>query len=328
MTKIHGIGNAIMDLQVHGTEEDLNHFDLEKASMTLADTELQTKVIQKLTDSNIHRTSGGSAANTMIALAQLGIPCSYSCVVGDDQFGKEYLAEMKEIGVELSSRVQEADKTGTCVVIITPDAERTMVTNLGASALFSAEDIDEECIKSSNWVYIEGYLFSSETGQESIEKTIALAKAHDTKIAITFSDGFIVDVFGEPLKKAVAQADLIFANLNEAQAFTGKQQEDEVFGALKEAAPHVVMTKGADGARIYYEGEESHIDAVPAEAVDDTGAGDIFAGAFLYGINRGKSGTAAGALACELASRIVSQLGPRLSGDIKTPADALLMRAG
>ncbi len=314
---VYGIGNAIMDLQLQVADKDLELFSLEKGGMQLVEVADQQKLIEHFHGQKINRASGGSAANTLIAISQLGGQSAYACLVGDDDFGSFYFDEMKAIGVELHTNAVSGKSTGTCVILITPDAERTMNTHLGASSELGASDVNEEMLSQSEWLYVEGYLFSSELGQGTVREAVSLAKKHGVKIAVTFSDGFIVDVFGEPLREVVEQADLVFANLSEAQKFTGKESEDEVFSSLCDVVPNVAMTMSDKGAKICFNGVREHLDVTPVKAVDDTGAGDMFAGGFLYGITHGLSGKDAGTLACLLAGKVVSQLGPRLDCDVR-----------
>ena len=154
-------------------------------------------------------------------------------------------------------------------------------------------------------------------GSEMCIRDSSYASRRGTRIAVVFSDGFIVDVFGEPLREAVKYADLVMANYTEASKFTGEEEEEKIVEKLKTSAPNFVLTKGDQGARIHFEGQDVEIPAVSTTAVDETGAGDMFAGAFLYGITNGLKVDEAGNLASKLASQIVSQLGPRFKGDLK-----------
>ena len=320
---VYGIGNALMDLQLMATEEDLKRFGLEKAGMRLVAADEQEILLSHFAEEAPHLASGGSAANTMIALAQLGGSGAYGCLVGDDSFGRFYLEEMKELGIELHSHPVVGKPTGTCVILITPDAERTMNTHLGVSSGFGPEHVSEELLSNATWLYIEGYLFASDTGREAIDRALTIAKASNVKVAVTLSDGFIVDVFNDAVRKVVPSADLVFANVNETMKFTGKANEDEAFAELSRSIPNVVMTMSERGAKVRWDGSEYIAKSYPATAVDDTGAGDMFAGGFLYGITQGRGAEYAARLACFLASRVVSQMGPRLSGDVKALAATL-----
>jgi len=314
---VYGIGNAIMDLQLKVSEQDLIALDLRKGGMTLVAVEDQKRFLEYFHGYDLNQASGGSGANTVIAISQLGGKVAYGCLVGDDRFGDQYEKEMNSLGVFLHNKAVPKETTGTCVILISPDAERTMNTHLGASARFSEEHISKECIAQAQWLYVEGYLFSTETGQQAIRKAIEVAKASSTKVALTFSDAFIVNAFNQSLSEAVSQADLIFANLTEARAFTGTSGENEVFSKLKEAAPNAIMTLSERGSKVFFEGQDYTIPPFPTQAIDDTGAGDIYAAGFLYGITNQQSPLEAGKLASFLASKVVAQLGPRLRGNVR-----------
>ena len=314
---VYGLGNAIMDLQLKAKDSDLEKLKLLKGGMKLVEPEDQKALLEHLHGYDIHQASGGSAANTMIAIAQLGGFVAYGCVVGDDLYGNFYLEEMEQLGVLLHTLPLPGRTTGTCVILVTPDAERTMNTHLGASVELDEEHVNEELIADSEWIYIEGYLFSQASGQRVVKRAIELAVKHKTKIAMTFSDGFIVDVFGGPLREAAQSADLVFANFTEASKFTGATNPDEVYSKFAASFPAAVMTMSEKGARVRFEGKDYLIPPFPTKAVDDTGAGDMFAGGFLYGLSEGMEPEEAGRLACYLASRVVSQLGPLLQCDVK-----------
>ena len=205
------------------------------------------------------------------------------------------------------------ETTGTCVVLITPDAERTMRTCLAVSSHLAARHVDAERIKKSEWLFIEGYVFANPaTGQTAIREAVKVARAGRTKIAITCSDAFIVNVFGDALKEALAEADLFFANETEACALTGAKTAEEAFKRLKGMVPNCVVTDGPRGAFLRHEGEEAHVEAFPCHPKDLTGAGDMFAGAYLYGITHGFPMVESARCGCFLAMKVISQIGARL----------------
>jgi sugar/nucleoside kinase (ribokinase family) len=310
---VYGMGNAIIDIQAMVSDREFRNLGLKKAGMTLVDADTQQGLIDRIASSQWNKTSGGSAANTMIALASLGSSVAYDCMVGEDSLGNFYLGEMKEIGVTIKSNFHPTEPTGTCLVAITPDAERTMATHLGASAMFSDKHVNEDLIEQSNWVYIEGYLFTSELGQSAVKKAIKVAKKSETKIAVTFSDGFVVERFNSALKEVVENSELIFANFNEGRHFTKKEEIEDVFEELQKFCPNVVMTLSEAGSLVKYGDQKYKIKPVPTVAVDDTGAGDIFAAAFLYGVCNNWGAERSGNLASLLSSKVVSKLGPRLT---------------
>lgn len=321
---VYGLGNALLDLQLHVEEEDLRALQLEKGGMILVDAEQRQRILDYFGDVHPHRASGGSAANTMIAISQLGGKAAFSCLIGDDSYGRHYREEMEALGITVHTDPARDRPTGTCVVLITPDAERTMTTTLGVSADFGPENVGEHLIRDSEWVYIEGYLFSTESGRRAVDVAIELARKHDTKVALTFSDTFIVNAFADALRAAVARADLIFTNHVEARAYTREEDEEDIFASIREVAPRVIMTLHERGARADFEGDEYFFDPFPVEAVDETGAGDVFAGGMLYGITNELSIAQAGRLASFLASRVVAQLGPRLRADVPELVATLL----
>jgi sugar/nucleoside kinase (ribokinase family) len=311
-----------MDYQVQISEEKFETFGTKKGSMRLVDADVLNSFLLSLsedaTSEKIVRSSGGSGANTIIALAQLGHSVAYGCLVGADEVGESYLNELKKLNVDTFNPPYEGDPTGRSLVLITPDAERTMNTCLGITSIFGPEHVNEQAIKDSDWIYLEGYLFASETGQEAVRKAIIIAKEHGTKIALTFSDGFIVEVFKEHLTDAIAASDLIFANRNEAMRFTGLEDEISSIENILSMTPNAVVTLSEKGAIAHYQGETVCVETFAVNAVDDTGAGDAFAAGFFDGIFTGKNAEKSARTGCLLASKVVSQLGARYAGDLKT----------
>jgi len=322
---VYSIGNAIVDLQLQVSEESFTELGLEKGSMNLIDAEQQEALLGRLDSGQLHKASGGSAANSMIAVAQLGGSAAYGCLVGEDDFGSFYTTEMAELGITLYTNPAQGGSTGSSVILITPDAERTMNTCLGVSAEFGPEHISSRIMKDAEWLFVEGYLFSTPKGQEAVRKAISVAGKCGTKVAVTVSDAFIVDVFGDPLREALKYADLVFANLTEAEKYVG--EGEDVVERFQSEFPNSVVTRGSAGAVVRYGGERAEIAPIPTTAIDDTGAGDMFAGSFLYGITNGYSGEQAGNLASNLASRVVSKLGPRLEKEQLGDLESVLRRA-
>ena len=229
--------------------------------------------------------SGGSVANSVIAFSQLGGDAAFIGCVGDDRYGLFYKTEFDELDIDIGNPVIVNGATGTCVVLITPDAERTMRTCLAVSSHLAAKHIDEERIGNSDWLFIEGYLFANPTRPGSDRGGICRSPSkHGTKIALTCSEAFIVNLFNGPFHEALMQADLLFCNESEACAIAKTPAAEEAFKRLKGHVPSVVVTAGARGAFIRHNGVEVHVPAFPCEPKDLTGAGDMFAGTFLYGL--------------------------------------------
>jgi sugar/nucleoside kinase (ribokinase family) len=286
--------------------------------MRLVDVEEQQRLLARVGAGTPELCSGGSVANSLIAVAQLGGKSAICCRVADDQFGRFYRDECRSLGMHVPAELASEGATGTSVVLVTPDAERTMRTSLGVSTALAAEHIDASAIEQSQWLFIEGYVFSnSDAGRSAIGDAIRVAKGSGTKVAVTCSDAWIVSGFGEHLFKALNDTHLIFANEEEAAALANTTDVIASGAVLRERFPHVVLTAGSRGAFIWWEGEAIHVPAYETVPRDLTGAGDMFAGAFLYGITHGLPPGEAAQRACFLAHHVINQVGARLKGDVK-----------
>jgi sugar/nucleoside kinase (ribokinase family) len=308
-----GLGNAIVDIFVEVSEAEFGTLGFERGTMVLVDITEQRGLLDAYQKQDPRLVSGGSVANSVIAFSQLGGQAGFIGCVGDDRYGLFYAGEFEELGIDIGNPIIVNESTGTSVCIITPDAERTMRTCLGVASHLSARHVDEARIKNSEWLFIEGYVFANpETGQTAIREAVALAKKHGTKIAITCSDAFVANVFGAALHDALQHAELFFCNESEACAVTGASTAEEAFEKLQSKVPSAVVTNGPHGAFVRHAGIEAHVPAVPTDPKDLTGAGDMFAGAFLYGITHGVAPDAAARAASFLAHKVISQVGARL----------------
>ena len=308
-----GLGNAIVDIFLEIPEPEFALLKFERGTMRLVDLNEQKLLLQRHQHQEPKLVSGGSVANSIIAFSQLGGDAGFIGCVGDDRYGLFYTSEFEELGIDIGNPVIVNEATGTCVCVITPDAERTMRTCLAVSSHLAARHVDEERIKNSEWLFIEGYVFANPaTGQTAIRAAIDLAKKHGTKIALTCSDAFVVDVFGDAFHAALKQADLLFANGIEACALAKTSSAEEAFTQLKGVVPSLIVTDGPHGAFIRHGVVDTHVAAFPCEPKDLTGAGDMFAGSFLYGITHGVAADKAARAACFLASKVITQIGARL----------------
>lgn len=323
---ICGLGNGLVDVQVEISEQTLASLGTKKGTMTLVDAETQGKHLAALDGHAIHRSSGGSAANTMIAVAQFGGRAALKTVLGNDGMGKFYATEFQELGIHLDADMVSGASTGTCLILITPDAERTMLTALGVNQAFGVEHIKEQTVARAEWLYIEGYKFSEPNGSEAIRESLKFARRHGTKIAVSFSDTFVVNVFRDSLEEVAAQADLVFCNETEGMAYTGAEDSDESFRQLCAAFPAVACTFGGRGSKIKFGDDIHDIAAYHATPIDTTGAGDIFAAGVLYGITHGYSPEKAAHLGSFAAAKIVSQFGARLKEPPEKVRDAVLAK--
>lgn len=312
---VTGIGNALVDIEFKVKDQFFTDNDLEKGLMTLVDEDRQNALMQVINTEEAKKQCGGSAGNTVIAISQFGGKSYYSCRVANDELGHFYMNDMKDAGV--SHNLNESNLaegiTGKCLVMVTEDAERTMNTFLGITQTYSTADVDEAAIKDSKYLYIEGYLITSENGKQAMIHAKKLAEENGVKVALTFSDPAMVKYFKEPMAEVIgASVDMLFANEEEAMIFTGKDNLLEAREELKKLAKHFVITQGKNGAMIYDGDTFIDIEPYATMAIDSNGAGDMFAGAFMYGITNGHSYASSGKLASMASSKIVSQFGPRL----------------
>ncbi|MCB9030567.1 MAG: adenosine kinase [Deltaproteobacteria bacterium] len=312
-----GVGHALVDILVDITDDEFHNISLEKGSMNLVDEVRQEEILAGVQSIDSTLASGGSVANSVIAVSQLGGKAEFCGRLGDDTYGQFFRSEFEQLGIQFKNPLSKGSQTGTCLVLITPDAERTMNTCLAISAELNEHSITKEEIQDAEWLYIEGYLLSEKnTGCVVVERAVEIARECGTKIAVTFSDGFIVDGFRPMLDHVVDNADLVFANHNEAARYTGINDDLKAFEKLKTLVPNVVLTRSEKGVLIHYGGESVDIPAFPCEPVDLTGAGDIFSGGFLYGVTNGYSVADSGKAACYLAMKVITQVGARLHGNL------------
>lgn len=309
---IYGVGNALVDIQANVTDEVLKKLEFQKGVMTLVDEDVQKRVLDSLTDSKIFRSAGGSAANTMIGIADFGGKAFYSCMVANDNIGEFYIDDMRKRGVDLDVDKGEG-QTGTCVILITDDAERTMLTCLGASTSLGADDVSEQVIQQSKYVYVEGYLFTQEPTRTAALTAIELAKKNNVKVAFTVSDPFLIQYHKDEFRELIeGPVDLVFCNLEEARALTGKHDAIDCAHYLHDHAENVALTLGADGSLLMHDGKTIPIEGASVDAKDTTGAGDMYAAGILYGITNGLTWKQSGHLASHAAGLVVSQMGARL----------------
>jgi sugar/nucleoside kinase (ribokinase family) len=311
--QICGLGNAIVDIFLEISEAEFSQLGFERGGMRLVDHAEQKALLDSYQKHEPKLVSGGSVANSIIAFSQLGGQAAFIGCVGDDRYGLFYANEFEELGIEIGNPIIVNEGTGTCVCIITPDAERTMRTCLAVSSKLAARHVDADRIRKSDWLFIEGYVFANpDTGQTAIREAIEIAKKNGTKVAITCSDAFVVNVFGDALREALKKTDLFFCNESEACAVTGAPTAEEAFNKLTGMVPSVVVTNGPHGAYIRHDGAKAHVPAFPSQPKDLTGAGDMFAGSFLYGITHGVAPEKAARGAAYLCHKVITQVGARL----------------
>ena len=312
---IYGIGNALLDIEMQVSEDLLKNNRIDKGLMTLIEKERHDDLLQILEKYSMKMSCGGSAANTVIALADLGMKAFYSCKVANDKTGKYYQNDMKSKGVRSNLEEEEfKGTTGKCIVLVTPDADRTMNSYLGISSTFSRNEIKAKELKKSKWLYIEGYLATGENSKEAAIYAREIAEENGVKVALTFSDPFIVSSFRDSFKEIIGKnkLDLLFCNEQEGLSFTNTSNIDAAFMDLKEYAKTFVITLGSKGAIIYDGENKIYVAGLKSNAISTNGAGDIFAGSFLYAILEGENYNEAGKFANNCSARLVEKFGARL----------------
>jgi sugar/nucleoside kinase (ribokinase family) len=315
----YGIGAALVDTEIKVQDAELTQMNIEKGLMTLVDEDRRQELLNHLEGHLVKAShaSGGSAGNSMIATALFGGPTFMSCKVASDNDGDIYIADLEAAGVDHCLNGERASgTTGKCLVLITPDAERSMNTFLGISETLSTEQLDEAAIADSDYVYIEGYLVTSPTGRAAAIKAREIAEAAGVKTALSFSDPGMVEFFRDGISEIIGERlDLVFCNEDEALGWAQSDNLDVAVDKLKEVANTFVITRGGDGALTFDGTELAEIPPTVVTAVDTNGAGDMFAGAFLYAITRGEDFPTAGRFASMAAANVVANYGPRLATD-------------
>ena len=312
----YGVGAALVDTEIKVEDSDLAAMNVDKGMMTLVDGERQTELLQHLEGHLVKAShaSGGSAGNSMIATAQFGGPTFMTCKVANDADGDIYIADLEAAGVDHCLNGEREDgTTGKCLVLISPDAERSMNSHLAISETLSVEQLVPEAIEQSEYLYIEGYQVTSPTGRAAAIKAREIAEAAGVKTSISFSDPGMVEFFREGMEEMVGErVNLVFCNEAEALGWGQTDNLEVAFEKLKQVSDTFVVTRGSEGAVTFDGSELAEIPPHKVQAVDSNGAGDMFAGAFLYALSRGEDFPTAGRFASLAAGKIVANYGPRL----------------
>lgn len=317
---VFGVGNAIVDTLAQVDEQILTDLDLAKGSMALMDTENQARVLGQLEHQDLQLASGGSAANTMVAIAQSGGSGVYFGKVAHDTLGEFYKQDMEKSGISFPVPLapETGLPTGTSVVLTTPDAERTMCTHLGISTTLKKSDLDIDMLAQSKCSYVEGYLWDAEGPRAACVEAFEQSKRMGILTAFTFSDAFLIDRFSSEFHNIVAEyCDIIFCNADEARQFFETDQIDECTKKMGAICDLAFITDGGNGCFVVEKGNVTQIAGFPVKPVDTVGAGDAFAGGALYGITNGLNPAQSAKWGNYFASRVVASYGPRIDGSMK-----------
>ncbi len=311
------LGNAIVDIL--GTCDDtfIEECGMTKGVMQLLFSEDEASALyQKMPASQ--ETSGGSAANTIAVISSLGGKTGFMGKVSDDQLGHIFAHDIKASGTDFTTPVYQGDiSTARCMILVTPDAERTMNTYLGSSVEFNPEDIDSDMISKSRILYLEGYLYDKPKAKQAFDKAAKVAQEAGCEVALTLSDPFCVDRHRDDFVKIITErVDILFANEDEVKALYPEMTLEDALAELSKTVEIVAMTVGAKGSLILNDGKRYEVPAVSTKVVDTTGAGDSYAGGFLYGYTQNKDLSVCGAYGSACAGAVISTIGARYSGDL------------
>ena len=310
-----GIGNAIMDVIAPTSDQFLSDNDIPKSAMTLIDEGRAIDLHKKLSSAATpQEIAGGSAANTLVGIAQLGIRAAYIGKVADDALGDRFAKGMIDAGVNYqTSRLIGQDATARCLIAVTPDGERSMNTFLGASVKFSPKDIVKSQIQSASIIYLEGYLFDQDAAKAAFVKASEYAKAAKRKVSLTLSDTFCVDRHRDSFRHLIKHhVDILFSNEAELLSLYETDDFDAAINALRQDCKIACVTRSAKGS-VIIEGDDVHIvpRAKADSLTDTTGAGDQYAAGVLAGHVMGMSWKEAGYLGSICAAEVISHYGAR-----------------
>jgi sugar/nucleoside kinase (ribokinase family) len=313
---VYGFGHALADVQVQVDDALLAQIGFAKGVMTLVDAPTQQRILAQLSDSAVTRCAGGSAANTIIGIAGMGGRAAFGGKVGRDELGSSCLDDFRALGVAFPAPPIPG-QTGCCLVLITPDGQRTMLTHLGVATALGPDDVLAPWVARSKYVFVEGYLFSSPKAQAAARRAMTAAKDAGTRVAFSASDPMMVRDFRDDFRQLLqGTIDLLFCNLDEARELTGQSDPRDCVQALCRFGGSVALTLGAEGSLIAAGGQVWHIPGVACAVVDTTGAGDIYAAGVLFGATNGLTWEEAGRLGSHAAARVVAQMGARLQEKI------------
>lgn len=320
---VFGVGNALVDVLAFVDDQFIAERSLERGVMTLVDAEAQGKILGGLQGDDLKLRSGGSAANTMIAIAQSGGTGFYTGKVAADTNGQFYAQDMKAAGIEfeVAPSPPENGPTGTCVVLTTPDAERTLCTNLGVSSTLAPSDIDVEKLKRCQYSYVEGYLWTGDDPRKASIETMEQSKRHGVKVSFTLSDPFLLHSFRDDFRQVVTDyCDVLFCNADEVRQFLDMEDLEACAQKVGEMVDLAFITDSRKGCLVVQDKQIITVEGFPVKPLDTVGAGDAFAGGALYGLTHGYSAPQAARWGNYLGSAIVQIQGPRLE---KAPVEQM-----
>ena len=316
MIDVFGIGNPLIDIIAQVHDADLDALSLDKGIMHLVDLETRSKILRHIEGKEITYRAGGSCPNTLVFLSALGVECALSGKIGSDEFGSIYLKNLPSECMHSHIKTGR-EPTGSSIILVTPDSERTMNTYLGANREFSRDDLDESAVTSARFLYFTGYMWDTGPQKDAVLHAIELVKSAGGKVAFDVADPFAVNRNQSDFQKLIADsADIVFANAEEGKLLFGSTSAEEAAEAISSLCGIAVVKDGSKGSVVKHAGGPViRIPVRKIRAVDTTGAGDMYAAGFLYGLIGGFSERDAGICGSYLASRIVETFGAQFTPD-------------
>ena len=317
--KVLGMGNAVLDILVETSDSYLQKNNLSKGSMTLVDQEESDKIVNDVTPTK--KDSGGSVANSMVGISVLGGSASFCGKVKNDELGQDFEKRMQITGTQfLCSKSDSGLPTARCLVLVTPDGERTMQTFLGASTTLNESDIEEDFFNDVKFLFVEGYLWSSESAQNAIRKAVKLSKKRDVKVVFSLSDPGLTKMFANDFASFIDKSvDILIGNESEFCEIFQTTNTGEISKQISMMVDIGFMTQGKNGATLFQNNELDKIITPPINnVVDTTGAGDMFAAGTLFKLQNNSSAQDSATFGCKVAAKIITQFGARPNDEFKS----------
>lgn len=316
--QVVGIGNAMVDVLARAEDAFLTQAGVQKGIMQLIDMDRAVDLYSRVGPAK--EISGGSAANTIAGIAHLGGRTAYVGKVKDDQLGAIFAHDLRAQGAVYETALapkSEVAETGRCIVIVTPDGERSMNTYLGVTEFLSPDDIDTDQMAQADWIYLEGYRFDGPESHAAFAKAIDACKGAGGRVSITLSDPFCIERHRDAFRDVVRDhVDLLFCNRAEMLSMYQTEDFDDALAQAASDVGIVACTDSEHGVHILAGSQHWHVPAVPTDIVDATGAGDLFAGAFLWGLSNGHDLEVCGKMGNLAASEVISHIGARPEADL------------
>ena len=317
--KVLGMGNAVLDILVETSDSYLQKNNLSKGSMVLVEQEESDKIVNDVTPTK--KDSGGSVANSMVGISVLGGSASFCGKVKNDELGQDFEKRMQITGTQfLCTKSDSGLPTARCLVLVTPDGERTMQTFLGASTTLSESDIEEDFFNDVKFLFVEGYLWSSQSAQNAIRKAVELSKRKDIKVVFSLSDPGLTKMYANDFSSFIDKSvDILIGNESEFYEIFQSTDTDSLSKQISKMVDIGFMTQGKNGATLFQNKQFDKIKTPPVNnVVDTTGAGDMFAAGTLFKLQNNSSAQDSATFGCKVAAKIITQFGARPNDDFKS----------